>query len=202
MSRPGPEPLGVVLAGGAGRRFVAGAKVTAVLGGATLLDRAVAGLTAIVGEVVVCARGDTELVPLSSGRRVAVWREPDDAPRHPLSGIAAALRRAGEERAVLVCAVDLPFAGEGALAAVLGAAAAAAGETPIVIAAGQPLLGLYRPAVAGALREAAGAGASVRTTVAALGAREVPVPDPARTLFNINSVEDLRAAEALLASGG
>ena len=65
----------------------------------------------------------------------------------------------------------------------------------------QPLLGCYGPAclerLAAAAREAV---APARAVVEALGPLVVPVTDP-RALFNVNSAEDLREAEALLAAG-
>ncbi len=113
------EPLGVVLAGGAARRF-GGAKMTALLDGRPLVTHAVAALAATPGlaGVVVAARPDTTL-PGDLG--VDVWTEPGDGPRHPLAGIAHALERAG--RPVLVLAGDMPWVPPALLARLVAAGA-------------------------------------------------------------------------------
>ena len=66
----------------------------------------------------------------------------------------------------------------------------------------QPLLGVFtgRRAWSRWPRRRGEAVAPARAVVAALGPLVVPVTDP-RALFNVNSAEDLREAEALLASG-
>jgi molybdopterin-guanine dinucleotide biosynthesis protein A len=185
----------VVLAGGAGRRFGARhVKASAALGGHTLVARAAATLGQAVAEVVVCARPESILDGLDPA--AVVWREAGAGPRHPFSGIAAALRRAGG-RAVLVVPVDLPFVTAATLRRVLEAP----GE--LVIVAGQPLVGRYPATAREALVQAAVDGAPARATVAALGAATVdPADDPERELFNVNTVADLAEAEAMLAGGG
>jgi molybdopterin-guanine dinucleotide biosynthesis protein A len=186
---PGPAPIGVVLAGGAGRRL-GGAKAAARLGGRSLAQWVAEALGGVVGEVVLAARTDTPLPPLG----LPVWREPVDGPVHPLAGIASALGRAGG-RDVLVCAVDLPFVDAPLLRGLLGAG----GE--IAVADGQPLVGRYGAAVGPALSAAAGSGAPVRRVVGSLGATVVAVPDAERTLFNVNTPEDLACAEGMLRRG-
>src|SRR5215210_7377438 len=98
----GTEPIGAVLAGGRSRRM-GGSKATADLGGRPLLAWPLEALRAVLGDVVVVAKGSTELPPLD----VPVWVEPDE-PMHPRAGIVHALERA-HGRAVLACAVDLPL---------------------------------------------------------------------------------------------
>ncbi|MGB2712363.1 MAG: NTP transferase domain-containing protein, partial [Conexibacter sp.] len=97
------DPIGVVLAGGAGRR-IGGGKAVVALHGTPLLAYPVAALQAVLAEVAIVAKADSELPRLPG---VAVWIEPDE-PRHPLAGVVHALERA-QGRAVLVCAGDLPF---------------------------------------------------------------------------------------------
>ncbi len=180
------QPIGVVLAGGAGRRL-GGDKATAPLGGRPLIERPLGALAAIVGELAVVAKAATVLPPLPG---VVVWREPD-APRHPLSGIVEALARSGG-RSVLVCAVDLPFVSTETLRRL----AAADGE--VAVAGGQPLLGRFGPSVAAVLADAVGAGRPAREVVAGLDATVVAVPEA--ELFNVNTPADLAAAEARLAA--
>jgi molybdopterin-guanine dinucleotide biosynthesis protein A len=187
-----PGLLGVVLAGGSGTRLGGGGKAAVMLGGRPLAGWVAAALAAVADEVVVVAKPGSAVPPLDG---VAVWREPAE-PVHPLAGIAWALPRAGG-RDVLVAAVDLPFCA-GALRAVVMAAGREEGaRAPALVAEGQPLLGIYRAAAAPALRAAVRAARPARTTVAGLGAVAVPVPDPERTLFNINTPEDLGRAEDL-----
>jgi molybdopterin-guanine dinucleotide biosynthesis protein A len=187
---PLSAPIGVVLAGGAGARL-GGAKPLAVLGGRSLAGWVAAALGAVLDDVVIAARADTALPALG----LAVWREPVDGPVHPLAGIASALAHA-DGRDVLVCAVDLPFVGP----VILRALIRAPGE--VAVAAGQPLLGRYGTGVGPALVAAADSGTAARRVVASLGATVVPVPDPGRTLCNVNTAEDLARAEAMLTSRG
>lgn len=184
----------MVLAGGLGRRL-GGAKGSVDLFGRPLAAWVADALGEVVGEVVIVVKEGVGVPALSS---VAVWREPAE-PVHPLAGIAWALSRA-EGRDVLVCAVDLPFCAD-AVRAVVAAAGGVAADAPVAVAEGQPLLGVYRGSVAGALRSAVDAGRPARAVVAELGAVAVPVPDPERTLFNVNTAEDLARAEAMVCGG-
>jgi molybdenum cofactor guanylyltransferase len=187
-------PIGVVLAGGLGRRL-GGAKGSAELFGRPLAAWVADALGEVVGEVAVAVKEGSP-VPALTG--VAVWREPAE-PLHPLAGIAWALTRA-DGRDVLVCAVDLPFCAD-AVRAVLAAASSSESSAAVVVAEGQPLLGVYRASVAEALRAAVLEGRAARAVVASLGAVAVAVPDPERTLFNVNTPEDLARAEAMVGGG-
>jgi len=191
-------PIGVVLAGGAGRR-IGGAKATVALHGAPLLTYPVAALQQALAEVVVVAKPDTELPPLPG---VAIWTEPPE-PRHPLTGIVHALAFAGE-RPVLVSAGDLPFASVG-LAREL-ADADAAGTPAVVPRAGgrlQPLFARYEPSalapLAAALAAPDGLG-RLTEIVAALGPRVVELADE-RAFFNVNAPEDLLTAAGMMDEG-
>jgi molybdenum cofactor guanylyltransferase len=198
MSPISDRPMGIVLAGGQGRR-IGGGKAAIALGGRPLLLYPVHSMLATMGEVAVVAKPSTELPPLG---KVPVWHEPEE-PSHPLVGIVEALRRA-DGRRVLVCAGDMPFVSETLLRQLAGAPSASA---PAVIActlggALQPLLGRYHPEALTALEAAAAeAAAPAREVVAALRPLRVPVEDR-RALFNVNTPEDLRQAETLLADGG
>jgi molybdopterin-guanine dinucleotide biosynthesis protein A len=213
------QPVGVVLAGGRGQR-IGGDKAVVSLAGRPLLSYPVRAVLDALDHVVVVAKPSTVLPALGD---VAVWEEPEH-PSHPLVGIAEALRRA-DGRWVLVCAGDMPFVPVSlltSLASLAGQASRAGsdsgsgsgsgsgsdgdfGAAPAVVAASadgalQPLLGCYGPAclerLAAAAQEAV---APARAVIEALGPLVVPVTDP-RALFNVNSAEDLREAEALLAS--
>jgi molybdopterin-guanine dinucleotide biosynthesis protein A len=192
------QPVGAVLAGGRGQR-IGGDKAIVSLAGRPLLSYPVRAMLGALDHVVVVAKPSTALPALGD---VAVWKEPEH-PSHPLVGIAEALRRAAGGW-VLVCAGDMPFVPVSLLTSL--ASLADPGAAPAVVAASangalQPLLGCYGPSclepLAAAAREAV---APARTVVEALGPIVVPVTDP-RALFNVNSAEDLREAEALLAAG-
>lgn len=186
-------PIGVVLAGGEGRRL-GGGKAVVALGGTPLLCYPLAALRAALAEVVVVAKRDTELPPLPG---IAVWSEPDE-PRHPLTGIVHALEHAGG-RSVLVCAGDLPFV-TGTLVRTLAQEDARGAPAVVPRAEGriEPLLARYdfaaRAPLAGALHDGQG---RLTEIVAALEPRLLDVED-ARPFFNVNVPEDLLTAAALL----
>jgi molybdenum cofactor guanylyltransferase len=212
------RPVGVVLAGGRGQR-IGGDKAVVSLAGRPLLSYPVRAMLGALDHVVVVAKPSTVLPALDG---VAVWEEPEH-PSHPLVGIAEALRRAAGGW-VLVCAGDMPFVPVSLLASMASMVSEGSGGSrfsggtegssvggglgaaPAIVAASargalQPLLGCYGPSCleppAAAAWEAV---APARAVVEALGPMVVPVTDP-RALFNVNSAEDLREAEALLASG-
>jgi molybdenum cofactor guanylyltransferase len=194
MSADSGMPVGVVLAGGQGRRL-GGNKATATLGGRPLLSYPLQALADATDQVVVVAKASTELPSLGD---IALWEEPEE-PSHPLVGVVEALRRA-DGRSVLVCAGDMPFVSQGVLAEIIGAPAASAPATVACTMGGalQPLLARYSPEALPALSAAAEAGAPAREVVAQLRPLRVPVEMP-HVLFNVNTPEDLEQAEALLA---
>lgn len=185
------DPIGVVLAGGAGRR-IGGAKAALALDGTPLIAYPIAALREALGDVAVVVKRTTELPALPG---VAIWIEPD-APRHPLLGVVEALRRA-DGRAVLVCAADMPFV-TAALVREL-ATVDACGAAAVVPRAGgrlQPLLARYEPAALAALEAALAAAGSLTDVVARLGPQVLDVADE-RPFFNVNAPEDLLLASAL-----
>jgi molybdopterin-guanine dinucleotide biosynthesis protein A len=144
-----PGVIGVLLAGGRGRRM-GGAKPSALLAGRPLAAYPAEALGAVCERVAVVCKPSTELPELPGVER---WDEPEE-PRHPVAGIAYALERAGE--AVLVCAADMPFATGEVLRALAeslrdegSAAVALTGERL------QPVLAAYSPAALSVLRAAA-----------------------------------------------
>jgi molybdopterin-guanine dinucleotide biosynthesis protein A len=185
-------PIGVILAGGEGRR-IGGAKATVRLHGKPLICYPLEALQRVLDDVVVVAKPSTELPELPG---VTVWIEPE-FPHHPLLGIMHALSLA-DGRPVVVCASDLPFVTAEALEQLAGADPRGA---PAVIArAGaetQPLLGCYQPETLGLLRTPGGGEeAPLRDALASIGARTVEV-DP-HILFNVNYPDDLLQAAAML----
>jgi molybdopterin-guanine dinucleotide biosynthesis protein A len=186
--------IGVVLAGGAGRR-IGGAKATVQLRSKPLICYPLEALAQVLADVVVVAKPSTQL-PSVPG--VTVWVEPE-SPSHPLLGILHALSLA-EGRPILVCAGDLPFVTPEALEQIV--AADPLGAPAVIAAAGgqtQPLLGCYQPV---ALDLLAGRDLherpAMRELMASVGARTIEV-DPG-VLFNVNYPEDLLQAAAMLDS--
>ncbi len=193
-------PAGVILAGGAGRRMGPGGgegagKATVRLAGRPLIEYPAAQLEAVCRRVAVVCKASTPLPELAGWER---WHEPDE-PRHPLTGVVHSLERAGGP--VLVCAVDMPFVTTAGLRELLRAAAAHP-SAPAVVAscagALQPTLGVYAQAALPFLR-AAPPGAPLRRTVDGLEPRLVELP--AAVVRQVNTREELAAAEAVLAGG-
>lgn len=189
----GAGPVGVVLAGGAGSRL-GGAKPGTPLAGRPLASYPLGALRAGgLDEIALVAKASSDLGGVDSS--VVTWVEPDE-PRHPLAGVVEALRRGGG-RAVVVLACDLPFVTAEVVRALAEADAAGAPAVVAVDSGGrlQPLCARYEPAALDALAGFDGAGRAV-DQVAALRPATVAVPDDA--LRNVNTPEDLAAAEAAL----
>ena len=194
--------LGILVAGGAGRRMGEGApKALRTVGGVTLFARAEALLRACCDDWIVCAPEDVEL-PVARERRVTDAAPPSGAERDgdrrssPLAGLVAGLssRPFG---AALVLGVDFPLLDAPSLLALHGAlgahavALAAPGGVP------QPLAAWYAPSAVAPLAAAFARGERTLTrAVLALPHAIVPVDD-ARFL-NVNAPDDLVRAEALL----
>jgi molybdopterin-guanine dinucleotide biosynthesis protein A len=195
MGSPQPEPIGVVLAGGRGRRL-GGDKAIAMLAGRALAGYPLRALHAVLVDVRVVAKPDT---PLDGLEGAEVWREPR-FPSHPLVGIVHALALAAP-RAVLVCAADMPFV---SAAVVARLASEDARGAPAVIAtrgdALEPLLGRYEQAAAELLAPAAREGrAPLRAVVASIGPRVIDLSgEHPELLFNVNTPDDLTRAEVIL----
>jgi molybdenum cofactor guanylyltransferase len=185
--------IGVVLAGGVGRR-IGGDKATVELDGRPLLLYPLAVLRAAFDEVAVVAKPETELPALDPD--VPVWREADEH-HHPLVGVVYALGCAGR-RPVVVVAADMPFV---SLALVTALARERARGAPAVVprAVGrlQPLCARYDPPALAALAGFDPA-ARAQDVVAALRPRVLDWPDE-EPFFNVNAPEDLLQASALLA---
>jgi molybdenum cofactor guanylyltransferase len=187
-----PPPLGVVLAGGRGRRL-GGGKAVAQLCGRPLISYPLAALEAVLAEVVVLAKAYTELPSLPSA--TTLWSESEEL-QHPLVGLRTALELAAG-RTVLVCAVDLPLVNPTLVRRLAfhqpeSARAVVAGRGEEI----QPLLGRYSAHALQPLR-AAGPEIALRQAVRALEPQLLEVHDPVE-LFNVNTPADLARAAALL----
>jgi molybdopterin-guanine dinucleotide biosynthesis protein A len=185
-------PIGVILAGGVGRR-IGGSKAAVQLAGQPLITYPLDAVRSALGDVAVIAKADTQLPSLPG---VTVWVEPD-SPRHPVLGIIQALAVA-DGRSVVVCAVDLPFVTP---ELIYRLATADLGRSPAVVACRdtdvQPLLGCYAPRALHPLRSLLAAHPPVRELVGSLHPRMLDVGDH-ELLFDIDSPEDLLHAAAIL----
>ena len=189
--------FGVILAGGNARRMGGADKALLPLGGRPLIAHVLDRLEPQVERVLISANGDAARFQ-GFGCRVL----PDAAPQGPLSGILAALTAAAGMGATHVVSTpcDTPFlpgdlvpqlmlAAEGTPSG-LALAADPTGDHPAT--AIWPV-GLV-PALAAFLAEGE---AKVTRFTAAHQAARARFPDP-RAFLNLNTPEDLAAAEALL----
>lgn len=204
---PLPRPFGLVLAGGRSRRMGGGDKGLLTLGGRPLLAHVIGRLAPQVGTLALNANGDPA--------RFAAFGlpvEPDGVPDQPgpLAGVLAGLDRAAAEgaAAVVTVAADTPFLPADLVARL----EAAAGPSGFAIAASDgpdgalrlhPTAGLWPVSLREALRAALARGErKVALWAQAQGAAVCPFPSgPADPFFNVNTPDDLAAAEALLAAG-
>ncbi len=187
--------LGVVLAGGAGRR-IGEPKGALKWQGRTLALRAAETLAAL------CSTVRISVAPGAASPAAGFEALPDAPPanRGPLSGIGAAFRAApGHDLLVLAC--DYPRVDARLLRAIVaGAPAAAAVAFPVDLAGrDHPLVGLWRRTSAPAVERALGRGRlGVRVlleelAVCRLAADELPGLDLERALVNVNTAADLAA---------
>lgn len=185
--------LVAVLAGGEGRR-IGGGKPQRMLGGETLLARALRTARGWSDEVTVVVRE-----PAQAGDAPYVLDDPAIA--GPLGGLAAALRHAREEGhgRVLTLPCDMPFvpAGMGErLDSALGAGAAIAASGGSL----HPVCGVWAIAALDRLNAYLATGRrSLRGFAEAVGFATVEWPaEPFDPFLNINSEKDLRRAEEML----
>lgn len=192
---PRSQPaLGAVLAGGRGSR-IGGAKATAELAGRPLISYSLAAIEEAGLEPLVVAKPGSGLPPLDC----RLILEPEQ-PVHPLCGLIAALREAGE-RPVIAIGCDMPFAGP-----LLAALAASRGPLVVASVGGrlEPLPGRFEPTLLPALEAALSAERALRPTLEALrprtiaGAELTRHRDPSRIFFNVNTPTDLRRAKRML----
>ena len=186
----------VLLAGGKGSR-IGGGKPTRMLGGVTLLERAVDQARKWSERVAVTARHDQQIQGLE------VPLVPDE-PRveGPLGGLVSALRFAEEEaaEAVLTLPIDMPFLPDDLvdrLAKFLPGRCAAIASSANHL---HPVCGIWRTKATGFLPDYLATGRrSLRGFAETVGYVAVEWPTkPMDPFFNINTPDDLAAAERML----
>jgi molybdopterin-guanine dinucleotide biosynthesis protein A len=172
----------VILAGGEGRR-IGGGKPQRLLGGETLIDRALRKARGWSGEVLVAARQGGDL-------------QDDPAIEGPLGGVAVALALGGD---VLTIPCDMPFLPDDLPARLVSEAAAT-----IASSGGRlhPVCALWKAEARRALPPYLATGRRSLTGFAeAVGYQAVEwATEPLGPFFNVNDEADLARAEALLRS--
>jgi molybdopterin-guanine dinucleotide biosynthesis protein A len=204
---PIERPLGVILAGGQARRMGGGDKPLRMLGGAPILRRVVLRFAPQVERLALNANGDPARFA-DYGLEVL----PDSLEGHPgpLAGVLAGLDWAAAEGAedIVTVAADTPFFPEDLLAQLWRGRARA--DMPIALAASRdaagklhrhPTFGLWPVALRDDLRAALVGGLrKVVQWTDAHGAATVEFSASGRDpFFNVNTPEDLAAAEDMLA---
>lgn len=188
-----PTPVGVLLAGGRGRRL-GGDPLRLQLAGRPLAHYALESLCVALDEVVVACRLDTELPPLPGVKEA--WVEPE-GPRGPLAGICSALREANG-RAIVACAVSLPLVTPGLLRALATTAPPSGAPALVPRSAGHahPLVARWEPA---ALDTLAGLPTDMKlgAVLDALEPDYLDVDDD-ECLIQVRAPEDLLRAGAVL----
>jgi molybdopterin-guanine dinucleotide biosynthesis protein A len=179
------RPLAVVLAGGRSSRM-GSPKALVELGGRPLVAWVLAAALEAGLDAVVVAKPGSALPPVD----VPVWPEPEQ-PRHPLTGVVAALERAAP-RAVVALACDMPFVTP-ELIARLAARDAVAAAPP-----GEAFPARYAPSALPVLRAGLAREAPLRGVLAELAVVDLAATGPAHELLGINDPETLARAEALL----
>lgn len=196
---------GLILAGGRSRRFADGPKEIAMLGGRTLIDLVIERARPQVGPFAI-SRGDAQSKDFN-GIETVTDIYADCGPLGGLhAGLVWALSQSPPVKFLATFACDTPLIAPDLVAhlhsKVLGTRAPAA----IAAADGErhPTLGLWSVSLEPAARQRLDERAySLVGFAEAVGARIVNFEDPGGTaFFNINTREDLRAIERLLARDG
>jgi len=203
-SRPLPSLSAAVLAGGAARRL-GGEKADARVGGASLLERALAVARAVSDDVLLA--GGARGLSAPGARPVPDWPEADG----PLAGVGAALE-AARHPWLLLLPCDQPWARADVAAALL-ARAREAGARGAVVSDGerlQPFPAVLARDTAADLRAWLDGGGRALTAWLHEVVRPVVVPlselaDPARDgafLLDVATPDDLERARRRAAPSG
>jgi molybdopterin-guanine dinucleotide biosynthesis protein A len=198
--------LGVILAGGAGRRMfeTGGDKALINLGGAPILAHVITAVAPQVGALILNANGDPERFQRFG---LTVVSDLDDTRLGPLAGFAAAFAYAAKQapppRAALTVTADAPF-----LPSDLAQRLSASGGPAIATSGGKrhPTIGFWpldiRPSPADALADGC---RSANAFAERHHAIEVEFPSKAISgvdvdpFFNANTPDDIEAARRILA---
>ncbi len=187
--------VGIILAGGAGRRMGGADKALLPFHGATLLDQSIARLGPQVEQLALSANGEA-----ARFQRFGLPVLQDADSRGPLSGVLSGLiwARSQGADAVVSVPVDAPFL-PGDLVPRLVLAGQGAGGAAIAAAGGRlhPACALWPVALTAALMDflASGVQAKVTDFAVAQAAATAEFPDDG-AFANLNTRDDLAEAEA------
>lgn len=198
-------PVGLILAGGVGRRLGGVDKALLPLAGRPLLAHVA---DRFAPQVAACALGANGDPARFDGFGLPVLADPPPGDQGPLAGVLAGLDWAADQgaEALATVAVDTPFlppdlvprlllAAEGMRAPLALAAAPEGGEMRL-----HPACGLWPVALREDLRAALRQGTRrLGAWAEEMGARRAFFPDGEAAFFNLNRPEDLTRAEAMLA---
>ena len=193
------EIAGAIVAGGASSRFGGQAKGLLHVGGRRIIDRIAAALRPVVENVAVVSNAPDadEWMP-----GAAVWRD-ERSERASIVGIHTALLHA---ETVIVVAWDMPFVTQALMQALArGLTPRASAVVPDGPHGPEPMCALYTRACMPVVEAALTGGDWRMTALVERLPRLVRIPldtltklgDPARLFFNVNTPEDLAAAEAM-----
>lgn len=190
---------GVILAGGLASRMGGGDKCLLPLGGTPLLERVIARLSPQVDGLALNANGDAARFERFG---LPVIGDSIEGYAGPLAGVLAGLDWAFDEgyEAIVTAAADTPFLPEDLTVRMRATAEGMA--QPLALAATpdgrQPTFGLWPVGLREELRGALEGGLrKVVLWTDQHGGRSAAFPDAA-AFFNINTPEDLAAAEGML----
>ena len=192
---------GAIVAGGASSRFGGRAKGLLRVGGQRIIDRIATALRPVVGTIAIVGNASDadEWIPGAN-----VWRD-ERGERASIVGIHTALLRV---ETVIVVAWDMPFVTESLMRLI---ARSLTPEGAAVVPEGphgpEPMCALYTRDCIGVVEDALNRGDLRMTALVAHLPRLVRIPldevarigDPARLFFNVNTQEDLAAAETIVA---
>lgn len=198
-----PEVAGVILAGGRGRRMAGGDKLSAMLGGRTLLARAVERARPQVARLVINANGEAARL---AGYGLPLLPDTVGDFAGPLAGVLAGLEWAATLpgcRWLATFPADAPFL-PADLVSRLSAAAEAGGTSLALARSGgrlHPVFGVWALTLRDGLRRSLIEEGLRKVEV--WTARQCPAMvdytlDPLDPFFNVNSPADLAEAERLL----
>ncbi len=198
------QPLGVILAGGQATRMGGGDKGLLMLGGQTVLDHVIERLAPQVAAMALNANGDAARF---AHLNLPVLADSIEGFAGPLAGVLAGLDWAASQGAdaIVTAAADTPYFPADLVPQLLLAGEGM--EHPLVLAATpdarrgsarHPTFGLWPVALRDDLRRAlAGGLRKVVMWTETHGGREALFPHE-QAFFNINTPDDLIAAEAML----
>jgi molybdopterin-guanine dinucleotide biosynthesis protein A len=203
-----PPTVGLVLAGGLARRMGGGDKARITIGGVSILDRVLARLTPYCTQVILSANGDPARFA-SFGLPVVADEVPDFA--GPLAGVLAGLEWVMKNRPgidwLVTAPADCPFLPHD-LVPRLHQVAREEGRRLACARSGEwrhPVVGIWSVALAGDLRRAL-LDEGVHKIEAWTARYGVAIadwpPTPVDPFFNVNTPDDVAAAERIAAEQG